>query len=79
MKEFLIHQFDKIILLALVVFFTGVALHIIHDSQDAATVNWSLTLVSGVVGALLTLIIGAIAKASGSPKSNSSKETETHE
>lgn len=74
MKEFLMRQTDKFILFALIIFFTFVALHIVHDVKDAATVNWSLTMVSGVVGSLLTLITGAISKANANPNNEKKEE-----
>ncbi len=55
-------HFDKLLLVFLTVFFTCVALHIMHDQADAAVVNWSLALVSGVLGSLTTLITGAVIK-----------------
>ena len=67
MKDFLFRQFDKLLLFALVVFFSLLALHIIHDSKDQAVINWGMTLVSGAVGALLVLITGSISKASANP------------
>ena len=76
MKDFLMRQFDKLLLFALILFFTGVALHIIHDTKDASTVNWSLALVSSVLGSLTTLITGAIAKATANPNTKIEKDGE---
>ena len=67
MFEFFHRNFDKLILLFLVVFFTAIALHIIHDMPDSDSVNWSTSLVSGALGSLLTLITGNLLKSSRNP------------
>ena len=66
--ELLQHNLDKLILLALIVFFTIVAYHIMHDMVDRDAVSWATGLVSGVVGALLTLITGNLLKSTRNPE-----------
>ena len=74
MNDFLMRQFDKLLLLVLIVFFTIVALCIIHWVHDPAVINWSMVLVSSVVSSLLTLITGAIAKSSANPNNDKPKD-----
>jgi uncharacterized membrane protein len=63
MKEWLKTNGDKLILLGLTMFFTGIALHMVHDMADKEDLAWITGLVSSAVGALLILITGAAAKA----------------
>lgn len=62
MNDFIKAQFDKLLLTFLVLVCLGTVLHLIHHTADASVVNWGLSLVSGVIGALLTLITGNVLK-----------------
>ena len=57
--DFVKQNFDKLVMLFLVLFFTGVTIHIMHDKGvDTAEIDWACGLVGGVVGSLTTLVVG---------------------
>ena len=70
MKDFLMRQFDKLVLLLLVVMSWGITLFVIFHTTDMVILAWALGLAGPVVGALLTLITGAIQKASANPNND---------
>ncbi len=58
MKDWVIANTDKLILLAIMVFFTCVLLHVLHDGGDMEAREWATGIISGAAGALYILITG---------------------
>lgn len=70
MKAFIIQQFDKLLLTGLLLLFTAVMLHVIHNAGDAKALDWAANAFSALLGALLGLITGArlASRAADAPK-----------
>lgn len=66
-------QFDKLVLLFLVMTSWGIALFVIFRTTDMVILAWAIGLGGPVVGALLTIITGAIQKASANPNNETGK------
>ena len=68
MQEFLMRQFDKLLLSGLLLVYLSVALIVFkYFSGDMALMLFATGLVSGGVSALNVLITGAISKAAANP------------
>jgi len=72
--EFLKSHFDKFLLAGIFLALVCITIHLIHDGAniDAATVNWAEDQAGTVLGALLTLITGAVLR--GTSKTESDKD-----
>lgn len=58
MSDFLKSQFDKLLLIVLVIFLSIYALHTAHHPTDAKLADWATKTSDLMTGALLTLITG---------------------
>lgn len=65
MCDFIKANFDKLLLVLLLLILVFVALHIMHDGGDMKGWDWIETLVGNVLGALLILITGNRYRQSG--------------
>lgn len=62
MKDFLTQHFDKLLLSAIFLILVALAVHGMHRGADMEFINWTQTTGGAVIGALLTLITGAVLK-----------------
>lgn len=67
MKDnFLNHNFDKLLLFALVLLMSGIVIHIAHhESGDMQAVTWAQGAFSTVLGALILILTGRVARSDG--------------
>ena len=58
--DFIRQNFDKLLLASLLLVMLGVIVHMTHDHADAGNVSWAREQSGTVLGALITLVTGAI-------------------
>jgi hypothetical protein len=64
-ENFLTHNTDKLLLFVLVIIGGLLIMHMVHHNVDSETLKWIETEVSTVLGALILILTGRIARTDG--------------
>lgn len=59
------HNTDKLLLFVLIILFGLLIVHIIHHQPDTSTLDWAENEFSTVLGALILILTGRIARSDG--------------
>lgn len=76
-KSFIQANVDKIILLFILHVLLGGVVHMAHDNLDQSLLAWAREQAGIVLGALLTLVTGAVLRNAKNPTQPSNPETPT--